>query len=109
MAWSASPPVGETAGRTDMPHVVRRSAEFKRADLGDNCRHLRGGMIESNSPKGGHDEMSSIRDFLLAWSKLGRGFYGSAAYPDPPRLPVPDEIREAVDAQDSNGEVSPES
>lgn len=43
--------------------------------------------------------MGSLRTFLLSWNRLGRGWWGSAAFPEPPQLHVPDDLRHAIDEE----------
>lgn len=54
--------------------------------------------------------MGLIRDLLLALNRNGRSVSGSAAFPEPPRLTVPQGRKDAVDREDredreSNGKV----
>ncbi len=46
-------------------------------------------------------EMGFLRHLLLTLNRHGRTFEGSAAFPAPPEFQVPPDLKEAIDAQDS--------
>jgi hypothetical protein len=48
--------------------------------------------------------MGRLRDLLLALNRLGRDTGGSSAYPEPPRLDGPPEVRRNVDGEESASE-----
>jgi hypothetical protein len=41
--------------------------------------------------------MGRLRDLLLGLGRIGRETHGGSAYPEPPGLTVPPEVREYVD------------
>lgn len=49
-------------------------------------------------------DMGLLRDLLLVLNRHGRAVEGSAAFPRPPELHVPPGLKEAIDAQEPEGE-----
>jgi hypothetical protein len=43
--------------------------------------------------------MGVLKELLLALNRNGRAFAGSAAYPEPPQLHIPPDLRDAVDIE----------
>ena len=51
-----------------------------------------------------HAGAMKLRDLFRSMSSFGRGLEGSAAYPAPPELPIPEDLKRAIDEEnEANG------